>query len=71
MVATAGGVLFGGRRRWPRSRAAVVWFVAFGLTRYASVASIVRRAARLPIWLVAFDYPTVGDRARLRRARRP
>jgi glycerol-3-phosphate acyltransferase PlsY len=56
MVATAGGVLLGVAVLAALATAAV-WFVAFAVTRYTSVASIVA-ALTVPIWVVVFDYPT-------------
>jgi len=56
MVATAGGVFFG-VAVFIALGAAVVWLVTFGLTRYASVASICS-AISLPIWAFVFDYST-------------
>jgi len=56
MVATAGGVLIA-VAPWAALAVAAIWLVAFGLTRYTSVASIVAALA-LPIAAVAFGYPT-------------
>ena len=55
MVATAGGVFFGIAGLIALG-AAAVWLAVFGLTRYASVASIVS-ALSLPVWAIVFDYP--------------
>ncbi len=55
MVATAGGVFFG-VALFVALGAAIVWLVAFGLTRYTSVASIAA-ALSLPITAIAFSYP--------------
>jgi glycerol-3-phosphate acyltransferase PlsY len=56
MVATAGGV-FLGVAILVALGAAVVWLVTFGITRYASVSSIVA-ALSLPLWAFVFDYST-------------
>jgi glycerol-3-phosphate acyltransferase PlsY len=56
MVATAGGVLFGVALLAALATAAV-WFVAFAITRYTSVASIVA-ALSTPVWILVFGYPT-------------
>src|SRR5579859_3399964 len=55
MVATAGGA-FLGVAPLVGVTAAGVWLVAFGLTRYASVASI-SAAASLGLWAWVFGYP--------------
>ena len=55
MVATAGGS-FLGLAPIVGGIAAVVWLVLFGLTRYASVASIVS-ALSLPLWSWLLGYP--------------
>jgi acyl phosphate:glycerol-3-phosphate acyltransferase len=55
MVATAGGVFFGVAVLVALG-ASAVWLVVFGLTRYASVASIAA-AVSLPVWSVLFGYP--------------
>jgi acyl phosphate:glycerol-3-phosphate acyltransferase len=55
MVATAGGA-FLGVAPIVGGMGAVVWLAVFGLTRYASVASIVS-AALLPLWSWLFGYP--------------
>ena len=55
MVATAGGS-FLGLAPIVGGIAAVVWLVFFGLTRYASVASIVS-ALSLPLWSWLLGYP--------------
>ena len=63
-----------GRRASSASRslaalgAAVVWFVAFALTRYTSVASIVRGAVAADLG-VRLRLPDVGDRPQLRQRR--
>ena len=56
MVATAGGVFFGVAVLVALS-ALVVWLVAFGLTRYTSVASILA-ALSLPVFAVLYGYST-------------
>jgi glycerol-3-phosphate acyltransferase PlsY len=60
MVATAGGA-FLGVAPIVGGIAAVVWLVVFGLTRYASVASITS-ALSLPLWawLVGYPWPVVA-----------
>ena len=55
MVATAGGS-FLGLAPMVGGCGAVVWLVVFGLTRYASVASMVS-AASLPLWAWLLGYP--------------
>ena len=55
MVATAGGS-FLGLAPMVGGCGAVVWLVVFGLTRYASVASMVS-AASLPLWSWLLGYP--------------
>jgi glycerol-3-phosphate acyltransferase PlsY len=55
MVATAGGA-FLGVAPLVGVTAAGIWLVAFGLTRYASVASITA-AASLGLWAWVFGYP--------------
>jgi glycerol-3-phosphate acyltransferase PlsY len=54
MVATAGGV-FLGIALWVALGAAAVWLVTFGITRYASVSSILA-AISLPVWAWVFGY---------------
>jgi glycerol-3-phosphate acyltransferase PlsY len=56
MVATAGGVFFG-VAVFVALGAALVWLVTFGLTRYASIASIASSLS-LPIWAWLFGYST-------------
>jgi glycerol-3-phosphate acyltransferase PlsY len=56
MVATAGGVFFG-VAVFVALGAALVWLVTFGLTRYASIASIASSLS-LPIWACLFGYST-------------
>jgi glycerol-3-phosphate acyltransferase PlsY len=60
MVATAGGA-FLGVAPIVGGIAAGVWLVAFGLTRYASVASITS-ALSLPLWawLVGYPWPVIA-----------
>jgi glycerol-3-phosphate acyltransferase PlsY len=55
MVATAGGA-FMGIAPLVGAAAALVWIVAFALTRYTSVASIAA-AISLPVWAAVFGYP--------------
>lgn len=55
MVATAGGAFFG-VAPLVGVTAAGVWLVVFGLTRYASVASM-SAAASLALWAWVFGYP--------------
>jgi len=55
LVATTGGA-FLGVAPVVAGLGAVVWLVVFGLTRYASVASIVS-ALSLPLWAWLLDYP--------------
>ena len=55
MVATAGGA-FLGVAPLVGAAGAGVWLLVFGLTRYASVASITA-AASLPLWAWLFGYP--------------
>ena len=55
MVATAGGS-FLGLAPMVGGCGAVVWLAVFGLTRYASVASMVS-AASLPLWAWLLGYP--------------
>jgi glycerol-3-phosphate acyltransferase PlsY len=55
MVATAGGA-FLGVAPLVGAVGAGVWLVVFGLTRYASVASMTA-AASLPLWAWLFGYP--------------
>ncbi|MBV8479295.1 MAG: glycerol-3-phosphate 1-O-acyltransferase PlsY [Actinobacteria bacterium] len=55
MVATAGGA-FLGTAPLVGAAGAGVWLLVFGLTRYASVASIVS-AASLVLWAWLFGYP--------------
>jgi glycerol-3-phosphate acyltransferase PlsY len=55
MVATAGGA-FLGVAPLVGAAGAGVWLLVFGLTRYASVASIMA-AASLPLWAWLFGYP--------------
>jgi glycerol-3-phosphate acyltransferase PlsY len=55
MVATAGGVVIA-VAPWVALAGTVVWLIAFGLTRYTSVASIVGALA-LPVAAIAFGYP--------------
>jgi glycerol-3-phosphate acyltransferase PlsY len=55
MVATAGGA-FLGVAPLVGGAGAGVWLVVFGLTRYASVASMAS-AASLPLWAWVFGYP--------------
>ena len=55
MVATAGGA-FLGTAPLVGGAGAAVWLLVFGLTRYASVASIVS-AASLVLWAWLFGYP--------------
>jgi len=55
MVATAGGVVIA-VAPWVALAAAAIWLLAFALTRYTSVASIVAAFA-LPVAAVAFGYP--------------
>ena len=55
MVATAGGV-FLGVAVLVALGAAAIWLVVFGLTRYASVASIAA-ALSLPVWALLLAYP--------------
>jgi glycerol-3-phosphate acyltransferase PlsY len=55
MVATAGGA-FLGVAPLVGAVGAGVWLLVFGLTRYASVASMVS-AASLPLWAWLFGYP--------------
>jgi glycerol-3-phosphate acyltransferase PlsY len=56
MVATAGGVFFGVAVLVALG-ASAVWLVTFGITRYASVASILASLS-LPAWALLFDYST-------------
>ncbi len=56
MVATCGGVFFG-VAIWVALTALAVWFVAFVLLRYVSVASIVAGVA-LPVAAAVYGYPT-------------
>ena len=55
MVATAGGVFFGVAVLVALG-AVVVWLLAFAVTRYTSVASIVS-ALSLPVWAAVLGYP--------------
>jgi glycerol-3-phosphate acyltransferase PlsY len=55
MVATAGGVVIA-VAPWVALAAAAIWLLAFALTRYTSVASVVAAFA-LPVAAVAFGYP--------------
>ena len=55
MVATAGGVFFGVAVLVALG-ASVVWLVVFGVTRYASVASIAASVS-LPVWSILLGYP--------------
>jgi glycerol-3-phosphate acyltransferase PlsY len=55
MVATAGGA-FLGVAPIVGGIAAAVWLVVFGLTRYASVASVTS-ALSLPVWVWLIGYP--------------
>jgi glycerol-3-phosphate acyltransferase PlsY len=55
MVATAGGA-FLGVAPLVGAVGAGVWLLVFGLTRYASVASMAA-AASLPLWAWLFGYP--------------
>ena len=55
MVATTGGA-FLGVAPIVGALGAGVWLLVFGLTRYASVASITA-AASLPLWAWLLDYP--------------
>jgi len=55
MVATAGGA-FLGVAPLVGAAGAGVWLIVFGLTRYASVASVTA-AASLPLWAWLFGYP--------------
>jgi len=55
MVATAGGAFLGVAPLVGLTGAGV-WLVVFGITRYASVASITA-AASLPLWAWLFGYP--------------
>jgi len=55
MVATAGGA-FLGVAPLVGGAAAAVWLVVFGVTRYASVASMIG-ALSLPLWAWLFGYP--------------
>jgi glycerol-3-phosphate acyltransferase PlsY len=60
MVATAGGA-FLGVAPLVGGVAAVVWLVVFGVTRYASVASMTA-AASLPLsaWLLGYPWPVIA-----------
>jgi acyl phosphate:glycerol-3-phosphate acyltransferase len=60
MVATAGGA-FLGVAPLVGGVAAVVWLVVFGVTRYASVASM-SAAASLPVsaWLLGYPWPVIA-----------
>jgi glycerol-3-phosphate acyltransferase PlsY len=60
MVATAGGA-FLGVAPIVGGIAAAVWLVVFGLTRYASAASVIS-ALSLPLWawLIGYPWPVIA-----------